>query len=119
VRLPLSRLPLRDLSAQTRAQTGAPTRNDAAENQQEKHQQEQNNTRKHHQADQKDRAKSNKRSTNKPIRDPPVTAYSMQLITFMSLWVARLPTLRCTNTSPGPSPSSSLAGTRESEQPIL
>lgn len=39
--------------------------------------------------------------------------------TFMSLCVARLPTLRCTNTSPGPSPSSSLAGTRESEQPIL
>lgn len=50
---------------------------------------------------------------------PPVTAYSMQLITFMSLWVARLPTLRCTNTSPGPRPSSSLAGTRESEHPIL
>lgn len=25
----------------------------------------------------------------------PVTAYSMQDMTFMSLWVARLPTLRC------------------------
>jgi len=34
--------------------------------------------------------------------------------------MTRLPAARtCTNTSPGPRPSSSLAGTRESEQPIL
>ena len=60
--------------------------------------------------------------TSKPYAaggHPPATPYSRQLMTFMSLCVARLPTLRCTNTCPGPSPSSSLAGTRESEHPIL
>ena len=35
-------------------------------------------------------------TTTAPHRDAaPVTAYSRQLMTFMSLWVARLPTLRC------------------------
>lgn len=38
-----------------------------------------------------------------------VTAYSRQDMAFMSLWVTRLPTLRCTKTSPGPRPISWLA----------
>jgi hypothetical protein len=38
---------------------------------------------------------------------------------FMSLKDAMLPTLRCTSTSPGRRPISSLAGTRASAQPIL
>src|SRR5450432_3427463 len=46
------------------------------------------------------------------------TAYWMTERQFKSVWTTRFATFRCTNSSPGRSPTISFAGTRLSEHPI-